>query len=72
MGEAELKKRMLEDQLEVMLSTLNYWKKWAPELPPDDRNELIKGIQKLQKAIQEQIEKLKQMQSKSSLFIHDM
>ena len=64
MGEVELEKRKLEDQLEKMIAVLKDWVKWASEssLHPDDRKELIKGIQKLQDAILKQVEKLKQMQ----------
>lgn len=66
MKETELKKlEMMMATLNVMMGTLREWVEWASEsgLHPDDKKELNKGIQRLQKAIQEEIEKLKEMQS---------
>ena len=54
-------KKKLEYQITKANEILLDWNKWASDLIPEERVELIKGIEKLQKLKIEFIEELKKL-----------
>ena len=54
-------KKKLEYQITKANEILLDWSKWAQDLIPEERAELIKGIEKLQKLKEEFIEELKKL-----------
>ncbi len=54
-------KKKLEYQIAKVNEILLDWSKWASDLIPEERVELIKGIQKLRKLKLEFIEELKKL-----------